>query len=206
MEYGILAAVACGAFLIGSVPTAWLLLRRQSGRDIRREGSGNVGALNAFEVSGSRGLGLAVLLIDLLKGLAAMLAVRALAGDAWIPASVALICVVAGHNYSPWIGFAGGRGLATAAGASLLFNPFFLLGWGGMWLLAFSFSRRVHVANLTATVTAPFLLLLAPERVAHAGVFAFPGFPETFAMACLLCGLIFLRHLAPLRALLRGAS
>jgi acyl phosphate:glycerol-3-phosphate acyltransferase len=203
MNIPLLISSACGAFLVGSFPTAWLLIRRHSGKDIRREGSGNVGALNAFEVSRSRGVGIAVLVIDLAKGALVMVAVLVLAGDQATIAGIAMISVVAGHNYSPWLGFAGGRGLATAAGAALCYNPMFLAAWGGVWLVTFALSRRVHVGNIAATLLAPLVLLPFPAATVRAGLFTFHTYFEPFAMACLLCGLIFLRHIDPLRDLLR---
>jgi glycerol-3-phosphate acyltransferase PlsY len=150
------------SFLIGSVPTAFLLIRRSLSRDLRREGSGNIGALNAYEVSGSKYLGLSVLLIDLVKGALPLLTVPLVFGSAAGVREAAFTGVVLGHNFSPWIGFKGGRGLASAAGASLIYDIGFIVVWGAFWLASFAVTRRVIVSNIIASLLAiPAIVSLA---------------------------------------------
>ena len=194
--------VAAASYLIGSFPTAYVLVRRGTRKDLRREGSGNIGTLNAFEVTRSKSIGAAVLLIDLVKGALPQLLLLALPGYAqW--AGLALLGVVAGHNYSPWIGWKGGRGLAPAAGASALFAPMFLALWGLYWLAAFWRTRDVHFANIAATLFSPFTVLLAPQLFAYWRVHeGSDAVPFTLALF-LLGGLVMLRHAGPLRDLMR---
>ena len=114
-------------YLIGSVPTAYLLVKRAHGIDVRREGSGNVGAMNSFDTTGRRTLAIQIALLDVVKGAAAMLVARhAGTADA---AAVGMFAMIAGHDFSPWIGFRGGRGLAPATGATLVVAPWAAPVW-----------------------------------------------------------------------------
>lgn len=208
----LVAGVGLASFLVGSVPTAYLLVHYQHGKDLRREGSGNIGTLNAFEVSRSRRTGATVLFIDALKGMLPVavvhLAVPADAASA-VPvtaAAAALLGAVAGHNYSPWIGWKGGRGLATAAGASLLINPAFVAIWGVFWLAGFLKTRSVHFGNIAATVLLPFTVLLGQQTVAHVTLFPDPGARITLLLAFLMSLLVFLRHIEPLRNMFKSST
>ncbi len=195
--------IAILSFFIGSIPTAYLLVRRHSGKDLRAEGSGNIGALNAFEVSRSKRVGILVLLIDMIKGAAPLVAVHLIFGDDFIAGSLALIFIVAGHNYSPWIGFKGGRGLASAAGATIFYNPFLLFLWAVSWVIAFAIRRDVHVGNIAATILAPIIGWSLPAVTAHFMQFTCPDQTYLTLTSFLLFGLIFLKHLGPLKDLLR---
>lgn len=112
------------AYLLGSIPTAWLLARRRLRQDLRQLGDGNVGAENAARVLG-RQAGIIVAIVDVGKGLAAILLARIVAGDDYfLPA--ALLCgwaAIIGHSWSVWLRGAGGRGAATAAGVLLGMTP-----------------------------------------------------------------------------------
>ena len=189
------------AFLIGSFPTAFILVKYRSGKDLRNEGSGNIGTLNAYEVSRSRVVGILVLLIDVLKGAVPIAAVYMFFDRDATLAVVVLLSVVAGHNYSPWLRFKGGRGLASALGATVLFNPLLFVYWGAFWLAGYLKTRDVHFGNIAATALAPFLVLAAPGLARWASLFPCTG-TELVAASFLLCGLIFLRHIDPLKQLL----
>ena len=157
--------------LIGSVPVAYLVVKRLHGLDVHVAGSGNVGASNAYRTSGSRRTGVVVMALDALKGIAAVaagwaLAVRLGAASAFWPMSVALLGAIAGHNYNPWLSLkvgrlAGGKGLATAAGGFLLLMPLLVPVWGALFLLgrwAFAAWRGVRdtiPGNVAATALIP---------------------------------------------------
>lgn len=190
------------AFFIGSVPTAYLLVRRHHRKDIRKEGSGNVGTLNAYEVTRSKALGIAVLLLDLAKGALPLLLLLVLTDRNATPAAAAaLVGVVAGHNYSPWIGWKGGRGLAPAAGAALLFSPLFIAVWCLFWLGAFWRTKNVHVGNIAATVLSPFVVLIVPAPFLAVSAFRSASALPLIVAFFLLAVLVMLRHLEPLRAM-----
>ena len=115
-------------YLVGSFPTGYLLVKRKSNLDITVSGSGNAGAFNASVVTGSKVLGIAVGLIDGLKGAAAVLIGELLLPGFW-GSAVGVLGAVIGHNYPVWLRFKGGRGLATACGGLLLLGPSYVIVW-----------------------------------------------------------------------------
>ncbi len=193
--------IALLSFLIGSFPTAYLIVRRRQGKDLRNEGSGNIGTLNAYEVTRSRSVGILVLVIDLCKGALPVLLVWTFFPKDFAGAATALCSVVLGHNYSPWIGWKGGRGLAPAAGATLALNPLFLALWGALWLAGFWKSKSVHFGNIAATILAPFVVLMAEPVFNATSTFPVPMQYSVFIVFFLLCVLVFLKHIEPLRKL-----
>jgi acyl phosphate:glycerol-3-phosphate acyltransferase len=157
----LLCAVLTG-YLLGSIPTAYVLVRWRSGIDLQHAGSGNVGALNSFEVTRSRAVGLSVLVLDLLKGVAAVLAGRWIGGDAALAPLASALAAVLGHNFPVWLGFKGGRGLATAAGASLLVFWGLVPAWCILWALAFAIVRSVNPASTVACLASAAIVILYP--------------------------------------------
>ena len=147
-----LFALALG-YALGSVPFAMILTRLGGAGDIRTIGSGNVGATNVLR-TGRKGLAALTLLLDLLKGTAAVLLARHfLPGTEIIAAAAAFF----GHLYPVWIGFKGGKGLATYAG--ILFGLFWPLGlgYGVAWIAVLLLTRISSVAGLAAAAVAPIL-------------------------------------------------
>ncbi|MGA9115297.1 MAG: glycerol-3-phosphate acyltransferase [Bacteroidota bacterium] len=191
-------------YLLGSFPTAYLLLRRRARLDIRRAGSGNVGALNSYEVSGSAAIGLVVLLVDCLKGCAVVLVVRHAGGGGFAGEAASGIGAVLGHAYPCWIGFKGGRGLATAAGSALVLGPWVVPGWGVLWGAGYALFREVNTASACASGLGLVFMLAAPESWVRAAVPAGvpPGEFRIFLM-CIL-GVILTRLAGPVAARARG--
>lgn len=162
--------------------------------DIREAGSGNVGTLNVMEVTGSPGLGVTVLVIDILKGVVAvLLAGRFIAPD-FLVMGAGGIGAVLGHNYSPWLSFRGGRGLATSFGICLA------LGWivGAVWIVLFGIvygiGRNIHVSNIFASVFLPPVVALMPDGWLTTLI---PGRPpgEVFGLSVIICLLVLLGHI-----------
>ena len=179
------------AYLIGSLPTAFLLVRWLRGADIRRTESGAVGALNAFRATGAGWVGWTVLVVDVLKGVVAV----ALAGSGASTYLQALVAAaaVAGHNWPVWLRGRGGKGLATAAGACTIVTPVAVPVWGVLWGIGYVASGYIVAGTLVAT-------LLLPVAV---GVLAGWGFGLAMVPACLL---ILARHREKARALLLGTE
>lgn len=198
--------IALTAYFVGSIPTAYLLIRNQSGKDLRKEGSGNIGAMNAFEVSRSRKLGVLVLVIDLFKGALVVFVCAIVCARDFPTAGLALVAVVLGHNYSPWLGFKGGRGLATAAGGSLLINPLFVIIWGGCWFIGFSASKNIHVGNILATIVSPFLMAFIPGIARSFACIDHQTHWQITLLAVVLCVVIMIKHVGPLRELLKQGT
>src|SRR5579863_1353181 len=108
-------------YLLGSIPFGYLLVRRFRGADVRTTGSGNIGATNVARTSPA--LGAATLLLDALKGAAAVLLVSIIFRGERDLAFVAALAAVAGHIFPVWLGFRGGKGVATGLGSFLLLTP-----------------------------------------------------------------------------------
>lgn len=178
------------AYLLGSIPTAYLMGWTLRGIDIRTVGSGNVGATNVFRTIGKMA-GISTLLIDMAKGLLAVeLALIYRGGDFW--PLVAGVAAVAGHSWSLWVNFRGGKGVATSAGVFLALLP----GPMGLALLvfavAFGVSRRVSVGSILAAGALPlaaYFLGSPPSRV---------------MLAVVLSVVVIVRHIPNIRRLLRG--
>ena len=138
------ALSAIFAYMLGSVPTAYLVGRLARGIDIRKVGSGNVGALNTFHQVGPEAA-VAVLVADTLKGVLAILASMLLSDSPWICVYGA-VGVLAGHNWPLFLGFRGGKGAATALGVSLVVQPWLTLATLVPALVLGLLSRNVVLA------------------------------------------------------------
>jgi len=138
--------------LLGSIPSAYLMVKYFSNKDITKEGSGNVGTLNSYEVTNSKLIGAIVFVIDFGKGLASVLFVKIFLANDFNLIVTALIFAVASHCFNPWLNFKGGRGLATAAGGTFLFSPIILISWVILWSVAYLIKKHIHFANITATI------------------------------------------------------
>jgi glycerol-3-phosphate acyltransferase PlsY len=151
----------CG-YCVGAIPTAYLIVRLASGKDVRTNGSGNVGAFNAFDVTESKRIGIVVGLLDGLKGFtAAFIAGQVLGADFWLQAT-ALFGALIGHNYSVWLKFRGGRGLAPAAGGMCVIGFGYMIVWCITWFASFKCLHDILRANLIAILLAPLVLLVIP--------------------------------------------
>lgn len=149
-------------YLIGSIPTAFLVVKRTTGVDIRHSGSGNVGGFNAFKVTSSKSVGYLVGVLDGVKGLAAVF-VASLTGEMVSLQMLALFGAVLGHNYSVWLNFKGGRGLATACGGLFLIGVSYTAVWCTLWFLVYSLRKDILFANVFSIVLTPVILFLTPD-------------------------------------------
>lgn len=152
------------AYLIGSIPTGYLMARAK-GVDIRSVGSGNIGATNVFRILG-KGPGIAVLLIDALKGFlpAKFLLLGTAPETHEYHSIVAGFFAIIGHNYTCWLKFKGGKGIATSAGVLIAWVPMALLITLGSWIVVFAISRYVSLGSLFAAVVLPFAVWGTGER------------------------------------------
>lgn len=186
--------VAVAAYLAGSIPFG-LLLGRLKQCDIRRHGSGNIGATNVTRVLG-RPWGIACFVLDFAKGLAPVLAVLLLVGRGPAPA-VAAAAAVAGHVWPVFLKFRGGKGVATSIGALLALAPWSVLCAAALWALLFVLTRYVSVASLGAALALP-----ASGLVLH--VAAGPVDLATRILLGAVAVLIVVRHRANIARLLCG--
>lgn len=154
-------------FLIGGIPFG-LLVGMSRGVDLRREGSGNIGATNAYRVLG-KGYGLAVFALDFLKGYLPVYFSGLIMTESGLPTDLMLVVIglsaVLGHNFSPFLGFKGGKGMATSAGILLAWFPLSLGICLLVWLVTFLASRYVSLASILASISLPVAsLLTVPDQ------------------------------------------
>lgn len=191
-----LLLTAVASYLIGSIPTAYLLGKWLKGIDIREHGSGNVGATNAFRVLG-KGPGIIVLIVDIIKGVGPVL----LAGvfHAQVPGRIlAAIMAVCGHNWTCFLNFRGGKGIATTLGALIgltvvlpdirLAVLFCVLGW----ILCFLVTAYVSVSSIFAAILLPVLMIIFSADI------------SIVVLSIVLCLFVVLRHRPNIQRLFKG--
>ena len=178
-----------GGYLIGSIPFGLLLTKAAGLGDIRQVGSGNIGATNVLR-TGRKGLAAATLILDGLKGAVAVLVARQFLGDQDVVVGTA---VVLGHLFPVWLGFRGGKGVATGLGVLLAAAWPVGLACCALWLVAAKVLKMSSAAALTAFAAAP-LFALVLSSADHA------------LMALLIAILVFWRHEANIRRLLAGTE
>lgn len=164
---------ALAAYLLGSIPTGFLVAHAR-GVDIRTVGSGNIGATNVLRTLGKRA-GVFVLLIDALKGWVAVVVLSRLILTALgLPADsaarepgeiIAAVCAILGHNYTCWLQFKGGKGIATSAGVLLALVPWALVTILSIWIIVFFLTRYVSLGSIAASAALPFASWLTHESL-----------------------------------------
>lgn len=146
----ILLSIIIG-LVFGSVPTAYILLKKMK-IDITKNGSGNIGAYNAFRITKSKIIGLVIFLIDALKGAAVIYLVNLIYPNDFRLLIFSTIALVIGHCYSILVKFKGGKGLAPAFGATIFFIPAVPIVWLVFWVISYLFKRSIDYANIFASI------------------------------------------------------
>jgi acyl phosphate:glycerol-3-phosphate acyltransferase len=185
-------AVLC--YFLGSIPTGFLWAKAR-GIDIRKVGSGNIGATNVMRALG-KGPGLAVLLIDAAKGFLPVYIAPRLFPDANHGALQITCCifVIAGHNWTCWLNFKGGKGVATSSGAMLAFLPVPFLCAFGVWIIIFAIWRYVSLASIGAAVVMPITTLLYEKDM------------TPFIFTVILAAVVVYKHKSNIHRLLAGTE
>lgn len=191
------------SYLIGSIPTAYIFVRLLKGIDIRKHGSGNVGATNAWRVLGKT-TGIIVLVLDILKGyipvvfLGSFLASRiSLADKAILPILLGLSCIC-GHNWTLFLGFKGGKGIAATlgvlAGLSMQIPGLrlILILLILTWFFIFLITRIISAASVLTSIALPVFTVMFRQSIA------------VVSFSILLCVLSVIRHLPNLKRILQG--
>ena len=189
-------------YLLGSFPTAYILVTQKDQIDIRQAGSGNIGARNAMEVSGSKLVGLIVLIVDVIKGSGAViLSSQLLNNDFWVIACGGIGAVL-GHNYSIWMRFKGGRGLATTAGVMILLGWIYILIWLILYFIAQQFSKHIHLSSVVASILGPFVVFLIPEPIMKSILFYSHKSSDVIMICVIFSFIIVLSHIEPMKELI----
>ncbi len=184
------------AYLIGSIPFG-LIISRMRGIDIRKHGSGNIGATNVFRVVGKK-WGITVFILDALKGYMSVLLPVIFKQQAPLTLSLALaLAVILGHTFPIWLKFKGGKGVATSLGAFLAAAPKPALITFGGWIIIFLATRIISAASLSAAVLFPIVICLIYPRET-------PGFTTLILVSLFLTAFIFYTHRQNIQRLLKG--
>lgn len=192
------------AFLCGSIPFGYFA-GKLKGIDIRQHGSGNIGATNVIRVCG-KGIGIPVFILDMLKG---WLPVVLASGFVTIPATDETLmsalrvmtgfAAILGHMFTPWLGFKGGKGVATAAGVLLGIAPIPMLVALGAWMLFFFTTKYVSLASIAAAIAVPTTMAVQMWRVGRANW-------VLLSFGIVLGVLVIVRHRANIQRLLAGTE
>jgi glycerol-3-phosphate acyltransferase PlsY len=168
------------AYLLGSIPFALFAARRWSGADLRRAGSGNLGAANVMRVSGI-GAGLLVAALDMAKGAAGVLMAQRVTTSEAAPAMAAIAAIV-GHVYPVWLRFRGGKGVATAFGAFATLTPIAAIPALAVFVIAASTTKYISLGSVMASLALPPVAYLTGSA------------PPVVIAAAAACALIVFRH------------
>jgi glycerol-3-phosphate acyltransferase PlsY len=191
-----LISIPVAAYLLGSIPFGLLLGKLFGGRDVRSAGSGNIGATNVARVAGPIA-GVLTLLLDAAKGALAVYLAGRLSEQSSTWMMIAGLCALVGHCFPIWLGFRGGKGVATAAGVFLVLSPLSFLGAVILFVLVVLYWRFVSLGSISAAAAMPLLIYFfwAPH---HA-----PPYAVTFgSLAAAL--LIVYKHDANIQRLVQG--
>lgn len=190
------------AYLLGSIPFGYLLVRCFRKQDIRQTGSGNIGATNVIR-SGSRWLGILTLLLDLAKGYAAVVIARLLDPRHAVAAgAIGAIAAVFGHVFPVWLKGRGGKGVATALGVFLALAPLAALASLSVFIIITFLTRYVSLASILAAASFPFWVWVAQRALSiHYGSGA-----VFIASTIAVPAIILIKHRANAVRLMRGTE
>jgi len=184
-------------YLIGSIPTSFLVGKYLKGIDIREHGSGNVGATNTARIVG-KGWGLLVLAVDILKGLICVTLVAKLFMRLGVPVDESVYplilgsLAITGHIWPVFLGFKGGKGIATSSGVFIGVAPKVLLIALIIWIIIFIWKRYVSLASIISAVSIPLMA-------------SFMAYPSMFVIiSSAICAVTVYKHYANIKRLVRG--
>jgi len=195
-ELGLLALIALIGYLVGSFPTGYIIVRRFARKNILEWGTGNVGTLNTLRATSSKLLTLATLSGDVLKGVVALLLgiVIARAGgvETGLGAATGGIMAVVGHNYTVFLKFQGGKGIATSLPVLFYLAPLLVVLWIGVFILTVATTRLLVLGQILGTVAVPIVgYLLVPDPIVPVSILAL---------------LVFIRHASRIRNIVKGTE
>ena len=154
------------SYLLGAIPFSYILVKVSSGKDLRNEGSGNLGTLNSYEVSKNKIIAISVLILDMFK---ATISIEILATLFGIHNSIGTLItgigIILGHNWNIFLRFRGGRGLAPAAGLAFAINLFPLFLWLLVWAVFKTLFKNIHLANCSSSIISIVIIWLAPSEI-----------------------------------------
>lgn len=189
-------------YLIGSIPTAYILVKFKHKKNLTIEGTGNIGARNTFDVTNSKLDGVIVLVIDFLKGLVPVY--WYLTSSAFEPELVIFpsLLLIIGHNYSIWLKFKGGRGLATAAGLMIIVNFSLVIIWLILYFILNRIIKNVHVSTVMALIILPLSIIFLQSYILKFNYSSLQTltnqFQFLFSFCSAVCIVILSKHISPI--------
>lgn len=184
-----------GCYILGGIPFGVIVGKVARGIDIRDYGSGNIGASNVLRTLGT-GPALVVFFFDTVKGLAAVLVCDRFGGGPWWVVGGALACIL-GHNFSVFLKFKGGKGVATGLGVMIGLNWLIALIGFGIWLLVVGITRYISVASVIAAASMPVQMVLWKDM----------NVPLAYqVLAAAAAVLVVVKHISNFKRLIRGAE
>ena len=195
-EIGFLALIALVGYLVGSFPTGYIVVRRFARKNILEWGTGNVGTLNTLRATNSKLLMLATLSGDVVKGIVALLVgysiARAGGVETGLGAATGGIMAVVGHNYTVFLKFQGGKGIATSLPVLFYLAPLLVVLWLGVFFLTVATTRLLVLGQILGTVAVPIVgYLLVPDPIVPVSILAL---------------LVFIRHASRIRNIVKGTE
>ena len=152
------------AYLLGSISFSYILIKKFHNKDLRNEGSGNLGMLNSYEASKDKVLTFAILLLDMTKAIYCITLVNMLFYESYLIGTIiAGIGIILGHNWNIFLRFRGGRGLAPAAGISMVVNFYPLIIWLASWTISKAFTKNIHISNCISSILTIAILWISPS-------------------------------------------
>lgn len=188
------------AYLLGSIPFGYLIVKLRSGSDIRQTGSGGTGATNVSRKAG-KAAGVVTLALDALKGASAVMAARWLTGEAgtsWIVAAAAVLAVV-GHCFPVWLKFKAGKGVATGLGVFSVIAPWAVLAAAAVFIVIVWRTRYVSLGSIIAAAFIPLWVLLL-----HLWIEPVSDFTPIMVALCAVAAVIIFKHSENIRRLMAG--
>ena len=196
IEVGIFGAIALMGYLLGAIPTGYIVVKNLAHKNIMDWGTGNVGTLNTLRATQSKALTLLTLSGDVLKGVLAMIAGMTLATvtaqDSFLAISIGGILAVVGHNYSIFLRFRGGKGIATSLPLLLYLSPELVALWIAVFLLAVLATRFLVLGQILGTIVVPIVAVVL--------------FPGIAIPVVILAVVVFVRHAPRIRNLMNGTE
>ncbi len=194
-------------YFIGSFPTAYILVKHKYKKKLTLEGTGNIGARNTFDVTNSKSDGLIVLVVDLLKGLIPTLWFLNYSGYEAQLVLFPSLFLLAGHNYSIWLKFKGGRGLATGAGIMIAVNFTLVILWLVFYFILNKIVKNVHLSTVIALILLPVSIMFLQNFILR---FNNPSLGVLnnritflFSFCSSVCIIILLKHISPILDLMK---
>ena len=152
------------AYLLGSISFSYIFIKKFHNKDLRNEGSGNLGMLNSYEASKDKVLTFAILMLDMTKAIYCIALVNLLFYESYLIGTIiAGIGIILGHNWNIFLRFRGGRGLAPAAGISFVVNFYPLIIWLASWTISKAFTKNIHISNCISSILTIAILWISPS-------------------------------------------